>query len=287
MPAADAPILVATDFSTRSDRAMWRATVLAKESGVPLFLVHVIDDDRPLSLIEPQLDGAQAALDGAARSAREIDGVETSASLVQGDVAAGIVAAAEQTQARLIVLGPHRRKLRDSLFGTTAGRTMAHSAHPVLIAASLPSSPYEKILVALDLGEASAEAARRVGELALFAGSQLIALHAFDAPAEGMLKRGMNQPGQVEDYVAAEQIEATDRFRAFLGRNGLVRARQLVVPIRSTPARTIIECAAEQNASLIVVGARQPTGIKRWLLGSVAEQVVEAAEGDVLVIPAR
>jgi nucleotide-binding universal stress UspA family protein len=42
---------------------------------------------------------------------------------------------------------------------------------------------------------------------------------------------------------------------------------------------------AEENVSLIVVGARQRTGFNRWLLGSVAEQVLESAEADVLVVP--
>lgn len=40
-------LLVATDFSTRSDRALRRAVLLAKQYTAGLVLVHVVDDERP------------------------------------------------------------------------------------------------------------------------------------------------------------------------------------------------------------------------------------------------
>jgi nucleotide-binding universal stress UspA family protein len=284
-PILVAPILVATDFSARSDRALWRATLLAKEAGVPLLMVHVIDDDRPSALIESQVAAARTALDGAVQSAREVDGVDARGSLVQGDIVAGLLSAADEGGARLIVLGEHRPQLRDSIFGTTAGRLIGNSTRPVLIVKGLPSPPYERVLAAFDLDEASAQAGRRVQELGLFGRSQLIALHALDAPAESMLKRGMSLPGQIDDYLAGEHADAAGRFRRFLSEIGLGAARAMILPIKGTPARTIVETAAGENVSLIVIGARQRTGLKRWLLGSVAEQVLESAEADVLVIP--
>src|SRR5690349_25051655 len=39
--------LVATDFSTRSDRALLRATLVANRVGAALTLVHVVDADQP------------------------------------------------------------------------------------------------------------------------------------------------------------------------------------------------------------------------------------------------
>src|SRR5690606_31526 len=175
-------------------------------------------------------------------------------------------------------LGPHRPQLRDTIFGTTAGRLVANSTIPVLIVQGLPSAPYERVLAAFDMGVVSARAAASVRELELFGVVQVIALHALDAPAESMLKRGMSLPGQVEDYVASEHADAAGRFRHFLSEHGLGSARPLILPIKGTPARTITEAAGEENVSLIVIGARQRTGLKRWLLGSVAEQVIESAE---------
>jgi universal stress protein E len=51
-------ILAATDFSTRSQRALRRAGFLARDTGVELALVHVVDDDQPQDLIE--MEGREA-----------------------------------------------------------------------------------------------------------------------------------------------------------------------------------------------------------------------------------
>jgi len=44
-------ILAATDFSTRSYRALRQAGLLARACGGELSLVHVVDDDRPPDLV--------------------------------------------------------------------------------------------------------------------------------------------------------------------------------------------------------------------------------------------
>ena len=69
-------ILVATDSSSRSDRAVRRATLLAKELGASLSLVHVVDDDQPGRIVDAEREAAAAVLHDQARSLREIDGVD-------------------------------------------------------------------------------------------------------------------------------------------------------------------------------------------------------------------
>jgi len=51
-----------------------------------------------------------------------------------------------------------------------------------------------------------------------------------------------------------------------------------------SPARKIIEAAAEQEADLIVLGNRGTGGIATWLLGSVSRQVAESCTAPVLVV---
>ena len=45
-------ILVATDFSERSDRALRRATLLARQCGAALTIMHGLDDDRSPRIVE-------------------------------------------------------------------------------------------------------------------------------------------------------------------------------------------------------------------------------------------
>ena len=110
-------------------------------------------------------------------------------------------------------------------------------------------------------------------------------MHAFDAPAEGMMKRAMSEGDAIDHYVEFERRQAASDFDAFLADVGLGGARQLLVPIIGTPARTILESARTEDVSLVVVGTSQRTGIRRMVLGSVAEDVLGDAECDVLVIP--
>jgi nucleotide-binding universal stress UspA family protein len=50
------------------------------------------------------------------------------------------------------------------------------------------------------------------------------------------------------------------------------------------PAHTIIEVATEENADLIVVGARGGTGIRRFALGSVSSKLSHHAPRSLLIV---
>ena len=278
-------ILLATDFSTRSDRALRRATMLAREHGAGLSLVHVVDDDQPSHLIRTQIAAARVMLQDSARTLSNFDGVPADAVVQAGDLFSGILDAAEQVGADLIVMGAHRRQLRDIFVGTTAERTIAHSRIPVLMAAGVPSAPYARALIALDLDERSKAIADRVDGLGIVRESEIVAMHAFDAPGRGMMQRAMADADAVDHYVAGEELRASTDFSRLLTSTGLRRARQRLSPVKGSAARTILECAADEDAALIIVGTSQRKGIERFVLGSVAEDVLKDADRDVLVIP--
>ena len=49
-------------------------------------------------------------------------------------------------------------------------------------------------------------------------------------------------------------------------------------------AEVIIEVAKEENVDLIVISASGKSGLHRFILGSVAEEVLTKADGDVLLV---
>lgn len=51
------------------------------------------------------------------------------------------------------------------------------------------------------------------------------------------------------------------------------------------PATEIIDVAREIDADVIVIPSRGKTGLRRWMIGSVAERVVRRARCPVLVLP--
>jgi len=50
------------------------------------------------------------------------------------------------------------------------------------------------------------------------------------------------------------------------------------------PPQAILESAKKQDVQMIVVGARGLKGIKRFLLGSVSQKVLEHAPCSVLIV---
>ncbi len=132
-------ILVATDFPERSDRAQRRATLLARQSGASIALVHVIDDDQPRRVIDTERDEAENLLNQMAATLRDVDGVECDTQVILATPFVGIIKAVADVAPDLLVIGPHRRQvLRDVFTGTTAERTIRPINCPVLMVNATP-----------------------------------------------------------------------------------------------------------------------------------------------------
>ena len=278
-------ILLATDFSARSDRAMRRATMLARRHEAVLTLAHVVDDDLPADLLRAQVAAAQPLLEQSAATIEAHDQVAAAAAALTGDPATAILREADEIDADLIILGDHRRRLRDVFVGTTAERIVSRSTRPVLIAAGVPTAPYQRALVSLDLEPPAGAMTQRFLDLGLVEPDEIVAFHAFDAPAKGMMHRAMSAPDAIHDYVRGEDRRARARLKRFVLGTDLRGSRWTTAPINGSAPRAINEAAAGERASLIVMGTSQRRGLERLVLGSVAEQVIATADRDVLVIP--
>ena len=279
-------LLLATDFSTRSDRALRRAALIADKSGAAITLLHVIDDDQPKYLIDRHHQAAAMLLEDAVKTIRQFDRVEADMNIMTGDVASSIVQVAEEIDAAMIVVGPYRRKLKNIFIGTTAERTIERSDRPVLMANGMPSGVYERTFLALDLDDASRSAVRAARALGLIEGTEVTAMHAFDAPAAGMMRRAMEVPDAIDHYVAGEEAQARPKVEEFLAELDIRPELLLLRPIEAVPAQSILACAEAENAELVVVGTNRRRGAERLLLRSVATEILRQADCDVLVVPA-
>lgn len=279
-------IVAATDFSTRSDRALRRAVLLAAQHEAGLTLVHVVDDDQPAYLVDRQREGAVELLEQASRTIAEVDHVATEFVITTGEPFAGILQAADAIDADLVVVGPHRRQLLDTFIGTTAERTIRRSQRPVLMANAMPAGPYRRTLLAVEFDDASRSAVEAVRNFGILARTDMIALHLFDAPARQMMGRALESRTAIDDYLKSEERLARTKFSALLDKAGIPNAEQVLKLHRGSAATDILACADERDADLVVVGTNQRKGLVRLLLGSVAQKVLLDAERDVLVVPA-
>lgn len=87
-----------------------------------------------------------------------------------------------------------------------------------------------------------------------------------------------------DEILGRVQKRATDRLDAFVKR-ARPRMKHIVAHVRrGNPADQIVQLAADLEADLIVVGTHGRRGLRRMLLGSVAEQVLRLARCPVFVV---
>ncbi len=155
-------IMLATDFSERSDRALRRATLLARQFEAALLIVHVVDDDQPRRIVESERDVASTLLRELRDTVQDIDGIPPCETRVElADPFVGIARAVEEVAPDLLVIGPHRRQaLRDVFDGTTAERTIRSVTCPVLMVNAPPVGPYGHVMLTTDFSEGSKRAAK-------------------------------------------------------------------------------------------------------------------------------
>ncbi len=141
-------ILVATDGSTLSKKAVASAIELAAVTGAELVAVKVtprypqsyFEGSLPLSVtevskIEKQwTDTAQKVVDAVAKSAKA-KGVTVKAVVVKSDIVSdAVLAAAKKHKADLIVMASHgRRGIKRLLLGSETQQVLTHASVPVLV----------------------------------------------------------------------------------------------------------------------------------------------------------
>ena len=141
-------ILVATDGSTLSKKAVASAIELASTCGAELLALEVVprypqayvEGSIPLSAeeiarVEKQwTESAQAQLSAVEKSAKS-KGVVAKSLTVKSDVVSdAIIAAAKKQKADLIVMASHGRKgIKRLLLGSETQQVLTHSHIPVLV----------------------------------------------------------------------------------------------------------------------------------------------------------
>lgn len=279
-------VLCATDFSERSDRALRRAVVVAREAGALLNLVHVVDDDRPRRFVDHEAAEARLLLRQQVATLRTADAVEAEFDVILADPFEGIVRATERQNPKLLVLGPHRRQiLRDVFVGTTAERAIRKVACPVLTANSPPVGPYRHVLLTTDLSPASASALRRYLELGLFTGARHSILTVFDVLALWPVMSD-TLPKEDRDYhVDIQAAEARRKLGTFAAELNAPAMQAFVRHGETTEANDILKMAEQVQADLVVMATLGKSALARMMLGSVTQQVLQAATIDVLTLP--
>lgn len=279
-------ILVATDFSERSDRAVTRAAMIAARAKVRLHLVHVVDDDQNQRIIDGETTLSRQLLTEEAERLDRTDGLTCTSEIVLGDPFEAIGRAAGAVGADLVVLGAHRRRLlRDVFVGTTAQRVIRRARQPVLMVNAPPDAAYHSVLLSTDLSETSRGALVRFMDLGLTDRQDHALVHIFDAPAQHLALQSALGPRQMDRYRGELKLEADRELDDFAKALPGGPFEKITRPPETGISAAILQAASWVAADLIVVAGQGRVGLGKTFLGSVAEEVLRRADRDVVVIP--
>jgi len=143
--------------------------------------------------------------------------------------------------------------------------------------------PLRRILVPLDGSDFSFRAAEYAIKLAKMSRAEIICVHAIiNLPYDQFASGGL----AVTQYIDASRSMAEkwyEQVKADALKQDVKVTSETILDVAS-PADSIVNYAERQNADLIVIGTKGKTGLKRFLLGSVASGVVTHAKCPVLVV---
>jgi nucleotide-binding universal stress UspA family protein len=279
-------ILAATDFSTRSNRALRQAGLLVQFGNAQLHIVHVVDDDQPEELARMEKREAERLLAEQLQSMPELRGSQVCPVVVTGDAFDGILRAAAEIQPDLVVMGSHRRQLlRDIFIGTTIERVIRNGSFPVLMVNHEAQRRYENVVVPIDISDASAHALRVALSTGLIAETGVTLLHAFVAAMKGKMFVAGSEGVSIDRYVASERQRAMDELAAFLVANDLKRTGWSLRVAEGGPMEVISRAVSEMRPDLLVMGTHGRSALLKALIGSVTEEALRSLDVDILAVP--
>ena len=280
-------ILVATDYSSASERALETAAALATRFRSELSVVHVIEDSAyafPFPVLRGVREAAQAQLDNTVAGLRARL-LRAAGVLREGVAWYEICACVTDLAADVVVIGSQgRRGLPRFVIGSVAERVVSRSPAPVMTIhpsdhiAILEGGMdrFRHILAPVDFSEATRNGVDLAVDLAREFEASLTLLHVHEWPAFA---------SEIPDDVT-EQARAGAR-RQLDERLAQVRTRlpnAEAIMREGVPWRVILDVANEIRADLMALSTHGRHGLQRILVGSVAEKIVRMAPIPLLTV---
>jgi nucleotide-binding universal stress UspA family protein len=114
---------------------------------------------------------------------------------------------------------------------------------------------------------------------------KLLLIHALSNSAMMMAGPYEATPQMIVEYEKAQYEEAQSEMEKLVRRKKLEpRSFRSMIVKRGDPARVIANEAKRSRANMIIMGSHGRTGLKRLVLGSVAERTLRYATCPVLIV---
>jgi nucleotide-binding universal stress UspA family protein len=293
-------LLVPLDGSPFGEQALPLARSIARAAGAALHLAHVHVISVPMSMDAiPVFDEAQDAqnrtyegayLAGLAQRLAADRGLRVTTTVLDGPIADALQNHAVASGADLIVLTTHGRGAFSRFWlGSVADRLVRHAPLPILLVRPHETPPdlteepaLREILIPLDGSALSEQILPHAIALGTLRQATYTLLQVVEPAIGGF---GTELYGATVDEQALVQARAQaqsylDRVATRLRAEGLRVRTALMLGL---PAQVILEYTHTHTVDVVALATHGHSGVRRLLLGSVADKVLRGAEVPVLL----
>jgi nucleotide-binding universal stress UspA family protein len=259
-----------------------------------IFPVSPAGDSTSLSSGDAWVATASADVDDAANQIEDAS-IAVERAIAEGNPEEAIVAAVDRFNADAIAMASHGRgTIGRAIFGSVADRVARTSPVPVLILRAndeaADDAVISRVIVPLDGSELAEEALPVAADVAQRFNAPVYVVSAVDpsstmpASARGLFPAPAATPEVVERIWQGAEDSARDTVA-----NAIARLQEQGVDasgatLSGSPFFAISEIARPDD--LLVLTSHGRGGVRRWLLGSVAEKLVREAPAPVMLVPA-
>ena len=275
-------ILVPLDGSDAAEAALAYVALLPSQQ---VRLLAVESDRADLTAVCTAARDCQAYLEAVAAPLRE-QGRDVDTLVVFGSPAEQIITLA--AAADLLVMGSHGHGgVRRFVLGSVADEVARHAPVPVLIVRGGPQPAVQltRIVVPLDGSELAEQAMPVAAALAADLGAPVHLLRVLDVDA-------LRATVQAGIHAAAAYMRSQEEIQRYTAEYLADQAQELrnrdltatAEVLTGSPAVTLLD--AIRPSELVVMTTHARGGVRRMLLGSVADKLVRAAPAPVLLVRA-
>jgi nucleotide-binding universal stress UspA family protein len=279
-------VLLATDGSAEAELAERAAADLARRTGAELYLVHAWQYvPHPVVVdYEEYETQARQTLEDAGRRIEESGVGVAGKRLLSGPPVDEILDAAEEAEARLVVVGSRGLgALRGLLLGSVSAGVVHHSRVPVLVVRG--DWPPERVIIGEDGSEPAARAGALAAHICRLYDAKAHLLRVFPELPEVDAEGRAFDARRVDDELRREERKLAGRAEELEEIAGRRPVPALAV---GRPAEELLERAGESGAperTLLAAGSRGLTAMRRLRLGSTSTRLLHTARGPLLICP--
>ncbi|TCM21726.1 nucleotide-binding universal stress UspA family protein [Novosphingobium sp. PhB165] len=264
-------ILVATDLSARSDRAIDRAFELGRDLGAAVKVVHVVKPEGHTGLLEELVESR-------VRETLPELGEGAEILLPEGSPPGTIARVAGEQGAALIVAGVARfNQISDYFLGTAVDYLVRHAEVPVLVVKQRQRGLYRRLLVPSDFSAASKAAVLAAARL--FPDAAIRVVHVFHVGFEGW---------GVADHVMEETLARAEgdmaEFLASSDFADLNPGRIEGVLAGGEPEVALGKAIEAYQPDLVVLGTQGGGVLRQLAVGSRASSLLSWVRPDTLMV---